>query len=447
MKTRHCTCLIVGAGPGGYNLAAAEAARGADVVIIDRAEAGGTCLNRGCIPTKCLCATASALASARSASGLGVKVYGTVSLDLEAARAHRDKTVGSLREDIGRLLETCTVVHEEAHFDADGHIVAGDTVYTADRTVIATGSRPSSLPIPGAELCLNSDDMLRLDSVPESLCVIGGGVIGLELASAYADFGSQVTVIEYLPEILPAFDTDIARRLRSLLQRRGIKTITSAGVTAIEATEDGRRSVHYESRGKELNVSTSCVLMAVGRRAVVPDGYEAAGIQLDRSGRIVTDSDFRAAEGIYAIGDCAAGHPMLAHVAEAQAAILTGRESIDLTKIPSVIYTRPEAFATGMTEAQASEAGIDIVAAKIPVAANGYARAIGATDGIIKAIADKNDGRIVGIHYCGPAADTLVGEAQTLVANGLTSTQALATIHAHPTLTEVLTAAIASLPR
>ena len=447
MNTRHCTCLIVGAGPGGYNLAAAGAERGADVVIIDRAEAGGTCLNRGCIPTKCLCATASALASARSASALGVKVDGTVSLDIEAARAHRDKTVDSLREDIGRLLEGCTVVNEEAHFDDDGHIVAGDTVYIADRTVIATGSRPSSLPVPGAELCLNSDDMLRLESVPESLCVIGGGVIGLEIASAYADFGSQVTVIEYLPEILPAFDADIARRLRSLLQRRGIKTITSAKVTAIEATEDGPRSVHYESRGKELSVNASCVLMAVGRRAVLPDGCEAAGIQLDRSGRIITDSDFRAAEGIYAIGDCAAGHPMLAHVAEAQAAILAGREGVDLTKVPSVIYTRPEAFATGMTEAQAREAGIDTVSAKIPVAANGYARATGATDGLIKAIADKTDGRIVGIHYCGPGADTLVGEAQTIVATGMTASRALATIHAHPTLTELLTAALAQLTR
>ena len=442
MNSRHCSTLIVGAGPGGYALAAAEVAAGKDVVVIEDSRLGGTCLNRGCIPTKCLCASASALAAARSAARLGVAGCDKVSLDIDAARLHKNTVVSSLRDDVASLLASCTIVNSRAAFDDNGHIVAADTVFSADRVVIATGSAPASLPIPGAELCVSSDALLELDSVPASLCVIGGGVIGLELASAYADFGSQVTVIEFLPEILPGFDTDIARRLRSMLQRRGIRIVTSAAASSISLSDDNSRTVTYTTRGKEQTVAADCVLMAVGRRPVVPDNYAAAGISLDPKGRIITDSSFLAAPGIYAIGDCAAGFPMLAHVAEAQAHILAGHSADLLRAIPSVIYTRPEAFAVGMTEADASRAGIDIAVRKIPVAANSYARAIAAADGLVKIVAEAASGLLLGIHYVGPAADTLVGEAQLTVASRLTVSDLLGTIHAHPTLTELFPAAL-----
>lgn len=448
-----CDTLIIGGGPGGYSLAASESAKGRKVVLIEKNHLGGTCLNRGCIPTKCLCATASALAAARSGAALGVGGTAGATLDIDAAREHKNKTVEGLRADIASLLSDCTVVNDVARFDENGRIVAGDTVYEATRTVIATGSRPAVLPIPGAELCVDSDAMLGLDSVPESLCVIGGGVIGLELASAYADFGSQVSVIEFLPEILPAFDADIARRLRSMLQRRGIRITTGAAAQSVIEEPDGKRRVTYTSRGKEQSVVADVVLMATGRTPVVPEGADHAGIELDRRGRIVTDPVTFATTrpGVFAIGDCAGTLPMLAHVAEAQATILattdfTGTPSVDaennalpdLGHIPSVIYSRPEAFSTGLTESSAREAGREVIVRKLPVAANGYARAIGHADGLLKTITDATTGRILGIHYAGPAADTLIGEAHLAVTLGLTSAQIHRTIHPHPTLTELL---------
>ncbi len=442
--------LIIGGGPGGYALAAAESAAGRKVIIIEKSHVGGTCLNRGCIPTKCLCASASALASSRSATALGINIPDTLAVDIDTVRAHKDKVVEGLRNDISGLLSKCTLICAEASFDDQGCIIANGNVYEATRTIIATGSRPASLPIPGAELCVSSDTMLSLESIPTSLCVIGGGVIGLELASVYAEFGSEVTVVEFLPEILPNFDTDIARRLRSMLQRRGIKIVTSAAVSGVTLAPDGRRTVVYNSRGKEQSISADVVLMAVGRNPVLPLGIETSGISIGAKGRIDTDIETFATsrEGFYAIGDCAGSLPMLAHVAEAQAKILSATFSntaipqSDFNCIPSVIYTRPEAFSTGMSEAAARNAGIDIVVKKQPVASNGYARAIGCADGLLKTIADATTGCILGIHYVGPAADTLVGEAQLAIAQGMNISDLRSIIHPHPTLTELIHSAL-----
>lgn len=437
-----CHTLIIGGGPGGYSLAAAEAAKGCEVVLIEKDLLGGTCLNRGCIPTKCLCAAASALADTRAAASLGVDAA-SVAFNAEVCRQHKTAVVDSLRADIEGLLKNVRVLNAEAVVNPDGTITAAGEVFRAVRTVVATGSKPAALPIPGAELCATSDRMLALDRVPDALAVIGGGVIGLELASAYADFGAQVTVVEFLGEILPGFDSDIARRLRSMLQRRGIRIVTSAAATSVVRNGEGRLTLSYTSRGKEQSLDADEVLMAVGRRAVLPAGLAEAGVEIDAKGRVVVDASMESSRpGFYAIGDCAAGYPMLAHVAEAQAKILEGNEEVDLFCVPSVIYTRPEAFAAGLTETAAREKGFDIAVRKVPVAANGYARAIGKADGLIKTIVDAATGCVLGLHYVGPMADTLVGMAQYAVATAMTAAQLRAIIHAHPTLTELLPAAL-----
>ncbi len=426
--------IIIGAGPGGYTLAALEAAKGLNVAIFERDKLGGTCLNRGCIPTKCLCATASRIADMFNADDLGVEM----SFNFAALRERTNKVVTSLHDDIANALSRCTIINATAAFTPDGDVIADGITYKAARIVIATGSAPASLPIPGAELAVNSDQIFAIDTPPTSLCVIGGGVIGLELASAFADFGIQVTVVEYLPEILPAFDSDIARRLRSSLTRHDIKIITSAAAQAITSTADGLQ-LTYTSRGKEAAITADIVLMAVGRRPIVPDGTEAAGIALDKRGHIIVDDNLATSRpGIFALGDVTNRPPMLAHVAEAHARLLAGLP-VNLDTVPSVVFTRPEAFAVGPATTAIQT---PTMVKKIPVIANGYARAIGDTEGLIKITADDETRRILAIHYVGPHADTLVGEATLAVAQGITIDDLHTIIHPHPTLTELIPAAL-----
>lgn len=434
--------IVIGAGPGGFETAAAEAAKGRDVVIIERDLAGGTCLNRGCIPTKCLCASASTILTVKAAAEFGVNVPEGVTADYGKATERMRGIVAGLRADVESSLSKCRYVHGQAAFNAAGNVVVDGEEYSAPQILIATGSRPAALPIPGAELALTSDDFLHLDSLPASVAVIGGGVIGLEFASIMAAFGTEVTVIEYCKEVLPPFDAEVAKRLRSYLSRRGIKFITGAAVTAIAAEADGKRAVTYTGKKGEAVVVADAVLMSVGRRAVVPDGLAEAGIELTPRGFIaVNATTFETSRpGVYAVGDCN-GLAMLAHAATAQSRRVFG-EDVDMSVIPAAVFTEPEAAMAGMTEQQALDAGIDAATSKAMFAGSGKARAMGHPDGFVKVVYSKGDRRILGAHIVGPHAADLITELALAIQRALTLDDiAVRLIHTHPTLAEVVSAA------
>lgn len=238
--------LIIGAGPGGYETAVHGAARGLSVTLIEKGELGGTCLNRGCIPTKALCRSAEVALTVAEASEFGiVNTDNTPQVDFEAVMARKDKVVSELREGVATLLSGVSIIRGEGRFISPCEVEAGGETYTAGRIIIATGSAPSALGIPGSELAMTSDEILSLDKLPHSLAIIGGGVIGLEFASVMSAFGVDVTVLEYCKEILPPFDAEVAKRLRMSLKKRGISIITDALVTSIERNEPGL-TVSYE---------------------------------------------------------------------------------------------------------------------------------------------------------------------------------------------------------
>lgn len=426
--------IVIGAGPGGYNLAAGARAKGWSVLLIEKNHPGGTCLNRGCIPTKALRAAAKRLQECRSDSEFGISCT-TGELDYGAVHGRMEKVVDELRQGVEMMLEGVDRINAEAAFTGPNTVKAADEEYTAGKIVIATGSKPAMLPVPGADLCIDSDGILAADTLPESIIIIGGGVIGMEFACILNAFGVKVTVIEYCQEILPPFDAEVSKRLRTILKRKGIAVITGAAVTAIEADGDSRKVI-YTAKGKEKSETAQKVLMAVGRRPVVPQGATEAGIALTSRGFVDTNESLKTSiEGVYAIGDVN-GRSLLAHSAEAQAEALLSGEDFP-TLIPGVAFTDPECAMVGVTEQNAPEG---YKTGKAIFRSNGYAMAIGETDGFVKVITDA-EGKLIGAHIIGPGASELVAEAALAIDHGLSARDLSATVHAHPTLSETLAAA------
>ncbi|MDE6582306.1 MAG: dihydrolipoyl dehydrogenase [Duncaniella sp.] len=431
--------IIIGAGPGGYELAAREAALGKDVVLIERDKAGGTCLNRGCIPTKVLCRSAEVAETVREASAFGIDASAPA-VDIATVYARKDAVVDQLRAGVETLLGKVNRVAGSASFTRDGKVAVGSEIYSAPRIVIATGSVPARLGIEGVELTMTSDDVLSRPELPESVVIIGGGVIGMEFASVYASFGAKVTVMEYCKEIIPPLDSEVAKRLRTAMKRRGVDIVTGAQVTAVKKENDGRLTVNYTEKGKEKAVSAQWVISATGRRPAVPDGFTEAGGELDGRGFIKVNDDFATSiPGVYAIGDVN-GKCMLAHAATAQGLKLSG-EDIDLNVIPAAVFTSPECAMVGMTEDACREAGLDYAVKKSTFRANGKAVALGMTDGLVKVIVDNESGLILGAHICGPQAAVLIQEIATVMAAKLAATAIVRSIHPHPTLNEAVQAA------
>ena len=434
--------IIIGAGPGGYEMASKAASRGIRVAIIERDLAGGTCLNRGCIPTKALCRNAEVVNLVREAAHYGVSC-GDATVDYNAIAHRKDTVVEGLREGVTTLLSRpgITYISGEARFVSPHEVEVAGERYGAPSIVIATGSAPKGLPITGAELTVSSDDLLAMRELPKSLCVIGGGVIGMEFASIFHSFGTEVTVVEYCKEILPPFDKDIAKRLRQTLGKRGVNIVVDAAVTGISGTEDNLQ-VSYVKKGKTEEVSAQVVLMAVGRNPVVPDGAIDVGIAVSPRG-IEVDSNFETTvKGVYAVGDVN-GKCMLAHAATAQAMrvldLLSGAESgVDLSVVPSAVFTVPEVAMVGLTEVQCEVAGISVVVKKSFFRSNGKAVAMGEPDGLVKMIVDTNTRRIVGCHILGAHASDLIAEVALAMNSGLTVDAIAWTIHGHPTLGEVV---------
>ena len=460
--------IIIGAGPGGYETALLAAKRGVEVILVEAGHVGGTCLNEGCIPTKSFCRNAEVLDELRDAEAFGVTGL-SYDFDFKAVAARKNAVVEQLRGGVEGLLghKLITLVRGKASFKdqhtvsvipSDPSVISSEAKgrveksleYTADYIIIATGSVSASLPIPGADLpgVLTSKEILDLEEVPSRLCVIGGGVIGLEFASVFRSFGSEVTVLEYFKDILPRFDSDLSKRLKQSLGKRGIEINTQAQVTGITIDDSSVYKVSYTRKGKEETVEADKVLMAVGRKANVDSlNLADAGIEFTPRGIVVDDRTMQTnVPHIYAIGDIN-GRMMLAHAATFQGIValdhLMGIENnIDLSVMPAAVFTTPEAASVGMTEDECKEAGRSVKCMKSFFRANGKAVTMAQTDGFCKLVVDAETGEILGCHLFGPHASNIVQEACALISRKATIEQFKDIIHTHPTLTEVLQSAV-----
>lgn len=431
--------LILGAGPGGYHTAAYAARNGLTVTIVEKADVGGTCLNQGCIPTKAFCHDAEAIEAARRVCGDDVQV------DFAKIYERKCAVVDKLREDVETLMSQpgITLVRGSGVFTGNKTVLVGGDEYTADNLIIATGSRPRALSVDGTELpgVLDSTGLLALDTLPGSLCIIGAGVIGLEFASVFRSFGCEVTVVEYMKECLPPYDSDISRRVRKAMEKRGVRFVMQAGVAGIVQAE-GKLQVNYVCKGKPGAAIADKVLVATGREANISGiGLETVGVVTDKGCIVVDDNMQTNVSGIYAVGDVN-GRCMLAHAAIMQGMrcvnhILGRADNIRLDLMPSAVFTNPEAAAVGLTESQCKDAGMEYAVRKTPYRANGRAVADEADGGLLKLITG-NDGLIVGCHVCGSHAADIVQEVTAIMSMGCTLDRLHDITHIHPTIAELL---------
>ncbi len=443
--------IIIGAGPGGYETAVLAAKRGVETIIIEAGPVGGTCLNEGCIPTKSFCKNAEVVDGLKEAEAFGITGL-EYNFDFGAVVARKNSVVEQLRGGVEGLLghKLITLIHGKAAFKDAHTVVVDGQEYYGDYIIVATGSVSASLPIPGADLpgILTSKEILDIQGIPQRLCVIGGGVIGLEFASIFRSFGSEVTVVEYCRDILPRFDTDLAKRLKQSLGKRGIEINTQSQVLSI-AENDGKYIVTYSRKGKEETVAADKVLMAVGRRPNVNSlNLADAGIEFTQKGIIVNDFMQTNVPHIYAVGDIN-GKMMLAHAATFQGIValdhIMGIENeIDLSVIPAAVFTSPEAASVGRTEDECREAGIPVKCLKSFFRANGKAVTMAETDGFCKLVVHAETGHVLGCHLFGPHASDIVQEACAMISRKATLKEFQDIIHTHPTLCEVLQMAVHS---
>lgn len=446
---------IIGTGPGGYVCAVRAAQLGMKVAVVEKWPSfGGTCLNIGCIPSKALLHASEMFEEAsHSFPQLGIEI-GTPKLNLGAMMAHKDDVVASNTGGIEYLFKKNKVTA----FRGTGSIAApGRVVVTAEdgttseietkNIVIATGSVSASLP--GIEIdeerVVTSTGALKLAGVPEHMLVIGAGVIGLELGSVWARLGAKVTVVEFLDRILPGMDGDVAKQFQRMLAKQGFEFKLGTKVTGIEKTEAGLVATLEPAQGGEASqIAADVALVAIGRLPYTQGlGLEAAGVSLDQRGRVVTDGHYKTnVDGIYAIGDVIAG-PMLAHKAEdegiAVAEILAGQAGhVNYGVIPGVVYTNPEVASVGKTEEELKAEGVAYKATKFPFTANGRAKAMLATQGFVKILADKQTDRVLGCHIVGKGAGEMIHEAAVLMEFSGSAEDLARTCHAHPTMSEAV---------
>lgn len=445
----HSNLIIIGAGPGGYETALAAAKKGLSVTLFEGDYLGGTCLNRGCIPTKCLCRNAEIVSQFKDAEQFGIDDF-TFAVDFNKVMERKDNVVAQLREGIATMMKQAkvNVVSAFASFKDAKTVVADGEEYTADNIIIATGSVSKSLPIPGHDLecVMDSTDMLSIDHIPAQLTIIGGGVIGMEFAGIFNSLGSKVTVIEFMKQILPPFDSDIAKRLKQTLSKKGIEIITSAAAKRIEQNENYEIVVTYEQKGEEKTVVSSDLLMAVGRAPRIEGlNLEVTGVEFSPRGIVVDDNMRTNVDHIYAIGDVNA-RMMLAHVASFQGQralndILAKQDSIRFDVVPSAVFTVPECGMVGMTSDQCKQQGIKVKTGQSFFRANGKALALGEPDGLCKLIFAEADERLIGAHIMGVQAADLAQQCADLISRNTTRAELVDIIFGHPTVSEVILSA------
>lgn len=442
---------VIGGGPGGYVAAIRAAQLGGEVTLIEKNKLGGTCLNVGCIPTKVLLHSAEALAEAKEMAELGIHVE-VKGVDWNKVQAKKNAVTNQLVSGVSGLMKAnkIKVIEGVASFASKDTLAVtkkdgSKENLTFDKIIIAAGSVPAVPPIPGVKEnanCVDSTGALSFNTIPKSLLVIGGGVIGIELATAYSRFGTEVTVVEAMDKLLPMMDGELTAQLRKMMETRGIKIMTDAKVQSVEGVGAGTK-VNVEVRGKVEAFSAEKVLVAVGRRTDTEAlNLDAVGIAHDRGRISVNDKMETSVANVYAIGDCL-GKVMLAHVASAQGEIAAenalGEDvNYDGTTNPSCVYTDPEFAGVGLTEDKAKELGIEYQVGKFPLMANGKSLIMNGGVGMIKFIIGKEYKEVLGVHILGPRATDLIGECALAIGLEATVEDIIATIHAHPTITEAV---------
>lgn len=442
--------IMIGGGPGGYVCAIRAAQLGMKVAVVEsRASLGGTCLNVGCIPSKALLQASEKFEEARHGlAAFGVKV-GEVTLDLPTMQGHKTKVVEANVKGIEFLFKKHKIdwLKGRGRLSAPGIVAVGDKSYQAKNVVIATGS--THVDLPGVSVdekrVLSSTGALELPEVPKHLVVIGGGYIGLELGSVWLRLGAKVTVVEFLDRLVATMDGEISKHFERVLKKQGMTFKLSTKVTGATANKDGvTLSLEENKSGKVEELACDYLLVAVGRKPMTEGlGLAEVGIALDEKGRIKTDAHYATTlANHFAIGDVIAG-PMLAHKAEeegvALAELLAGQAGhVNYDTVPGIVYTWPELATVGKTEEQLKAAGIDYKIGKFPFMANGRARAMNATEGFVKILADAKTDRILGAHIIGPEAGTLIHEVVVAMEFGGSAEDLARSFHGHPTLNEAV---------
>ncbi len=439
---------IIGAGPGGYVAAIRAAQKGAVVTIIEGDEVGGTCLNRGCIPTKTIIASAEALERTRNAVDFGVQVSGEVGYNLAKVRERRDKVVSTQVKGIRVLFKSWGVTLIEGR----GSMLSPDTVRVvqkdgtvmdvkSDKVIIATGSRPAKLsgfPFDG-ESVITSDEAIQLTSIPKSLLIVGAGVIGSEFAFIYNAFGSQVTMVEMMANAISTEDEEMSAILERELKKAKIKLVTNVKVEKVDKGPDGMMVAKLSNN---TEVKTEQILVSIGRHMNSESlGLDKVGVAIGKRGEITVDDKMETnVPGIYAIGDVT-GNIMLAHVASQQGLVavdnaLGGEARMDYSVVPAGIFTMPEIGSVGLREKQAIEKGIKYRVGRFQFRGLGKAHAMGEITGMVKIIANEATDKVLGMHICGAHATDLIHEGALAMQMGATAKQLGEMIHAHPTLAE-----------
>jgi dihydrolipoamide dehydrogenase len=450
----HFDVAVIGGGPGGYVCAIRCALQGKKTALVEKGELGGTCLNRGCIPTKVLLHTAELYGELKNhGKDLGL-ITGELSVDYEALANRKDRVVERLRKGVEGLVKGrgITLIKGAAELTGPKSFRVGGAQFRAENLAIAAGSEPASLPVPGAdrEGVINSDALLSMRSLPESAVIIGGGVIGVEFATLLNSFGRKVTIIEMLPRILNEMDAGLSDGMTKLLQKQGVEIHTSAKLSEIREGPVCR----YEEEGTLKEAAGGIVIMAVGRRpATKALGLEAAGIACNRGFVTVDDTMKTNVNGVYAIGDVT-GKIQLAHTASAQGLVAaanicdsTGSPAGKPAKmsyriVPACVYTSPEMACVGMTEAQAVAAGLPYRTGFFPAAANGRSLIMNCADGFVKILSHKDTGEILGAHIMAPRATDMIAEIAAAMRAEATVEELADTIHPHPTVSEMILEAV-----
>ena len=442
--------LVIGGGPGGYVASIAAAKRGARVTLVEKDLLGGVCLNRGCIPTKTILHSANLFHEAKDFSRLGI-VIPPPQLDFATIMRRKDAVVKQLRQGVEFLLGKAgvTVLRGEARFLSRDEIAVrtaeGEVKLPAQNVIISTGSAPRDLPFARCDgkNVIHSDHALELDSLPKSMVIIGGGVIGCEFAQAFVRMGVRVTMLELLPALLSAMDADQSALIQRVLKKDGVALHLSCDVNAVTDTGAGVE-VRFTQDGAQKSIAADKVLIATGRKPVT-DGLDAqaAGVALDARGAIPVDAMCRTnVEGVYAIGDVTGG-VQLAHVASHQGVIAAenlfgAQEELDERVIPNCVYTSPELASMGYTQAQAQKAGYQIKTGIFPASANGRSLIEGVRDGFSKVVADGASGTILGLHLAGPNVTEMISPFGAAIKFDAAAEDFAGVIFAHPTVSEMV---------